>query len=462
MAFNPSQFYATLLSGQTCPVDLQHQIARHATSKKDAKLLSQLVARPDLDPALDEQFANSSNHLVLAAWVSRPERDPQHLIDVVKKDKRITVREAVASISDLPEEVYETLADVDNFKVAYALLTNPSVPSHVRVTAAGHLAANYPAKSGWDVSNKVSSVIRSGPDLVEALCANATRTSLVEMIVDKYDPPAESFGRIVDVLTDAVRNNSDGYWYVTDSIKALLKLAKVNTFPQDRVATVEAVLATYDAGVSSNYRGKTDNVKEFRDALRSQRDPESYGVSLMSHAREATGQDLVDLLAQAVSDASLCDALWLNEHLSIEQRREVAGHMTRRQFTVFEYTNPEIFGVMAANNMCRVTDNLLAHCTNPHESLKAALREAAAGRNYGHVPPEWLMSKYLTREAICDLPMFCFNSVIPAPVSVFVGELLVENFGTSEIHWAAFEGLAATVNGTLGHLIDVVNNAVDV
>jgi hypothetical protein len=114
-----------------------------ARSSKDESLLIALASRDDLPRVMDEFIAAAPSVKVQRARFSRPSMDAATIKEALKKEKRAGVLSAIASTTDLPEEIYATLSRSSFRAVASAVLGNESASAQARTAAAMTLASRY-------------------------------------------------------------------------------------------------------------------------------------------------------------------------------------------------------------------------------------------------------------------------------------------------------------------------------
>lgn len=125
------ELYLTLTKDRSpLPAVLQRRVLAVATTRRDQTLLAALAERVDLDPDVEATLVATGAARVLSAWLSRPGRDRTHLL-AAARDRRVTVRAAVAAVRGLDDEVYTATIGRGEAAVLRALTENRSVSDEV-------------------------------------------------------------------------------------------------------------------------------------------------------------------------------------------------------------------------------------------------------------------------------------------------------------------------------------------
>jgi len=95
-------------------------------------LLEKFAQRPDLAPYADELLGKCENRKVIAAWVSRPDRNPDQVVARILREKRLSVIIDLIKNSKLPEEAQRSLLSRNSRKITKALLESGNLSVEVR------------------------------------------------------------------------------------------------------------------------------------------------------------------------------------------------------------------------------------------------------------------------------------------------------------------------------------------
>lgn len=138
-----SIFYSQLLYSEK-PLDpvTQKSVFRYFLRAKKYKELGRLAERVDTIAELDAKLGSRNEIGVITGWLRRPGRTREEIVSRLTKEKRVSALLPLASMEDLPDEVYERVALQDSAKISVALLANKSVPRPIRTARAAALFAD--------------------------------------------------------------------------------------------------------------------------------------------------------------------------------------------------------------------------------------------------------------------------------------------------------------------------------
>ncbi|MCP4740961.1 MAG: hypothetical protein GY871_01850 [Actinomycetales bacterium] len=126
-----SELWRSALDAGAVPAPVQLRIHNDACRLKDWSLLEKLAGYSELTDEVDALIGSNSRAAIVVAWMKRPGRSSEQLIERVKTEKRVTIQKVLASVEGLPVEVYEDLAGRAGFKALIALLGNRSAGTDV-------------------------------------------------------------------------------------------------------------------------------------------------------------------------------------------------------------------------------------------------------------------------------------------------------------------------------------------
>jgi hypothetical protein len=187
MANTTARFvYEALLSHDATP-EVLRRVYAYADRMKDTDLLVSLTAHPKLDAELESMLAARSEADVLSAWAGRPGRTTEQLIARFAKEKRATLLTSLAQRSDLPEELYNQLANSGLATVCEALALNANAPLAARVDAAGGITRRI--KDTYNAPRQVRSLLGECPqEVIDAAALGTTRFGVMAGLVEKVTP----------------------------------------------------------------------------------------------------------------------------------------------------------------------------------------------------------------------------------------------------------------------------------
>jgi hypothetical protein len=411
-----------------------------------------------LDPELDKQIFESGDHFVLAAWCSRPGRKASELETLIRKDKRITVRSAVAELSGLPLPVYELLAKKPSAKVCVALLMNPSVPPELAVDVARGYSPLMAENGGWSRKNSFSDLLTLRPEIHESLVATVPPMWVTAAVLEfGYVSPTAVERLVRESVWPAIKEMDFSRYYWSNSpLIALNNAARLPGFPTDLEADISALLASKSSG-----RGYGAN--HHQEFINSRKNQRLVKLSTALEARSVTGDEVDQILLtiKTTPDATAALGLWSNPAMPSNRLHELLPYLGpfARAAISSRWADPTAVGLLGGTHPSLLDDSKFAKTTDPGLALSVAMATFLT-ESPGRVPSDsWLRSRFMTPTLALRLPAVALcGEYTPPGIVASVREATMAAFGDRDEAWAMFADLMTNFVGSLRELIDTVTD----
>lgn len=451
-----ADLYASLLTDPACPAQLQHRAYDYGVRHRKPKLLALLAGAPGTGPQLDRLLAEDPQHLVRAAWLSRPGRPVPDILAKLDGENRTTVLTAVAAVAGLPGEVYERISTVPSEKTAVTLLANPSAPLTAKRAAAAVYGLQFSGR--YSAQHELNKVFADQQELLDAL---ASRTELLPVIgyaaeraqltaatvahaaavlcrdLDAHDPGANGSWLQVDLMCNAAAHLA-GQLTLTDADRARLSRSVMALPAGNRSAKrADAVIA-----LGKRPSGLAPAVSPTA-AVRAAATPGELddAVSLVQRTREPA-------LAAALADNPNCGAGRLAEFITLVPATVASRLVVTRARDV------DVLAVLLSENKHLIRDEVFAASGQPVTALAATARRF---RETGKPLPTKLgRSEYATADVVAELPVDYLAGKVTLTTSRATTAALLDRLGDTDACWQTFETLAAGFTGNLGNLLTAV------
>lgn len=458
-----SIFYSQLLYSEK-PIDpvTQKSVFRYFLRAKKYKELGRLAERGDTIAELDEKLGSRNEIGVITGWLRRPGRTREEIVARLAKEKRVSALLPLASMEDLPEEVYERVALQDSAKISVALLANKSVPRSLRVARAAALFADANF-SHWNTVEAVKTSHLFDPGFVADLAPRVTSLAGAHFCLTNGKVTSADASRFLAMALAAEKTDqSDPHrYYHTSYEDVLCLLAEADLVAKD-VEVLTKALRRGEKRNQSRY-GRNDFARglsalesrnsEFEVLLTefvSCTDPVRTGERFTALLKTATDYQKERVLSTGCRHQHLDSALMLphvedirgadEESLVREwERRGDTTVLGRAMVTVF-------YG-----------GHWLEVLKDPLPVLVEAFR--ACGDDE---PPYWLARHQLFLdhpERVVDLLGWGNLLVLASEddkLRTAVSEKVTARLGSDPLLWENFDSLGEDFSGTLGELLDTV------
>lgn len=470
MSSSASKVYLDLLAGTPVPVPVQRRILHWGTSHKDASVLSRLVSIEGLDPDIEAELAQSSHLDVLLAWANRPGRSSEALTERLLKEKRSSLLVGLAERNDLPEEIYENLADNKSVNVRWALLGNTAVKLEIREKVARSLAPEF-RKDNYGGRHQLTAAVGTELSLWRIFLDNINTNVVVTtaLALDIVDKPI--MDRIVDYVEKRASNRTSNL-SVTEIAQSLARRPELETDHVNRL--VVALEGYYQMIKDHTYSYESRRVLETVNQLKAR--PEGGLGQMLESVRTATDETI---LLSAVDDyENATNMMRLDNSIlatAVVNHPLVTTELMSRFFRTTDYTSwvdtskrlvsEGRTDLLAAIGSQIGLDYLFNMVGFQEDVVKLMLKHAYVDRDYdsGRAVGHWLNSaleqqvvNVLSDEFVAQVPAVqLMASASLAPVAM---ALLDEHLGENQRSWETFETLVVDYQGTLPELLNTVNS----
>jgi len=128
-----AEFYEILIEdGSTIDPGVQAGMVTNLIDGEKFHLLEKFAQRPDLAPYADELLGKCENRKVIAAWISRPDRNPDQVVARILCEKRLSVIIDLIKSAKLPEEAQLSLLSRNSKKITRALIESGNLSVEAR------------------------------------------------------------------------------------------------------------------------------------------------------------------------------------------------------------------------------------------------------------------------------------------------------------------------------------------
>lgn len=184
---------------------MQQRIFDYGSKHGDNTLLAELTAHPSLTPELDEQLKDIPAAIVKAAWLSRPGREVEAILDLVAREKRVTVLSTLAAMENIPGEAQLALANrADKKSLLLDIVRNVAFASDARTAAAEKLTAlmatdDKDALDSRSRNDVISNLNSAFPGFLEKHVQDGCREFKVLLAASRHlELPADAMEFLVD------------------------------------------------------------------------------------------------------------------------------------------------------------------------------------------------------------------------------------------------------------------------
>lgn len=455
-----TNLYRGLLDGGDVSPMLQHRILAYGKATGSNALLAALAVLPDLAPEVDDALKDVNAAAVLAAWVSRPGRDPAALSTLALSDKRQVVRAALASFEGLDQESYRHLALNASLAVAMTLLGNPALENSNRVLAAASLGRCTPVS--YRKEDEVKLALGGDPELVEAFLAEAKDITALVMALGTEDLTQAAQLRAVGLLAVLLGTEKRAQSSRLNPQGNLLKLRRALIAlvgrPELTLVTAGALKSTFRADPVL----EDELNAEVHMHLAAARSTPPPGSSTLARVRTARTPDEVlaaAKLAAGLRQPALVSALVGHSAMTPEAMAVLApalDYHNKYAAASLWVRDPAVLTEILVAVPSLLNDVLLKRLADPRPVLVEVIRRVCEqGRP---LPTSLLASRYLSPDVVARVPAsYLAQSKLPVVLYQKAAELLEDAFGDDPVAWENFEQLAVDLSGTsLGELVEAV------
>lgn len=477
MSIEIAQVYKSLLANAKPSYNLQIKIFNYASRTKNTDLLARLASHADLDTSVDLLLKGSDYAAVKAAWASRDGRTVQDLQDLVKGEKRVKILQALAEKENLPEELYEAIANQSKGQGALtALCMNQSVSFETRKVAAKNfaiIADELDGSRSSKLSNSVSAILTSSPDLGDTLveftnnpiliCAASTNSPLNESNQLKVAHLMKS-----ETSSMAKNNNRNGYYaynWISTSAESMNSFGKLSADAVQIIISAVTELINYHTKNNNKYYidNLNDLIKELK--VNNSKNYVDY-VKLVSECNTCEElTDLVNKVSMLVNSSSRNNLNFRADSVALAVIASPYSNPTHvKEMCHFLSWSTYRQALKVTNDMDKIVqilyhapyiglENEISKTSDPRKCVEKLV--AIYTSNDSQIPAEILNSKFITKSVVEKLPLsVLYSDSLPGVILSMIGEQL-ENGLASEEAWLNFEAIGSNFNGTIEDLIKV-------
>jgi hypothetical protein len=487
VAVQPERTYRMVLASDR-PVShaLQAHIFNWGKTSKDYELLAVLAAVKGLSPEVDAKLSKVTNHLVQAAYVSRPDRDPEILSARAQKDTRVSVLEPLASCANLSAQAYHALARSSSRAVALPLAANTAAPLEDR-TKAVSTVVNSMFSAGYGEISIYHKMLKEqahlvGPAFTDMLASEPSQHSdlnvsiLLSAIFGSAEITIDDFGLdeadllleiMLRELQNALRSHKEkaakkgGAYYgsagslatILGQIVAAMASAKISQARRDEFAA----LAT--AELTSTLLVKEIKLTLQRLLVVTGYTTEEKALTSLAEITESKDCQRLTEIAQNLDPKdpqtpAWASALVCNKHADVGVVHTVLERVGPRMYDLAKLAQAriedhDVVVELAKSNRCAMRDELLSTSKNP-SALYVTLCEAVPEIMSSYAPH----SVYVTSDSLGKLPVSFLERAETASDKVreMVTDLITTNLGDNIRAWELFDDLSTHVPGSIEHL----------
>lgn len=462
-----------------------HQVMKRT---KNEDLAAAMARRADTLDEIDADLSNWGSAKVQAAWFARPGRDMTAAVQRLRKEKRVTILEVVASVESLNSAIYEICADRDAARVALPLMINDSVPTPQRQAAARTLAKQFENISYRRQHDLIAASVACGPEITDAfVCASLdlqTTNRVLAVINSLGTKAAEHVHKLChDILQQIPKIHAEkiveskkvaagryysGQYDVSNPLRVVFESTKFVAILTDHRSKERDLLASQAQALVELFEKKQ---WQYDDDLR------KVMLNILSnitgsHVRGNPGLDAIknasttERLLQIVNDlekkheldrASALAAI-SSPHATVEVALTVSGAFGWGEIDrILEAKNRELSAPVKATLLMGTYDfsdrkiEKYALNTTPHELWMEVVY--AAMRTRTELPEQLMSSSYARPDVIPNLPLKVFSqSNTPGWLMTGFSEYLTSQLTTEEA-WDAFEVLAPNHLGSVTQIV---------
>lgn len=453
-----ARFYRNLLDTPEVPAVLQSRMLEWGTQHRDNALLKTLAAHPDLSPEVDDRLADISAARVRAAWLQRPDRDPEVVAAAIRDEKRISVLTGLAQQTDLSPQQYQLLSEREHGAVLYALVTNQAVPFPIREDCLGRWCSKDNQVS-YRASYMLLSLLRAEPELQDAYAAHVRHYDTAIQFAASPNLSVATQARLLrdGILTpclkvSAYRPHPDQALQLAIQLAANPALDP-NLVPElldwlrkDRPDTAPASLAQVSSAIKNLETNRARHGAKGAVSLsgiRSETDPERLH-KLALKAREDRDQGLALALARNLAVTG--------EPLSVVARLLTPGAV--RSLVALRSGHPEDAARILVAHPYLLTDDVLQASGQPAEVLQACARGISTLNPSVGLVDQIATSRYLNRSVVLAIPPHVASLAAGPELRVQMAEAICSALGDDEPAWRIFESLAGDFEGSLAELLE--------
>lgn len=454
--------------------EMQTRIFDYSCKQQDWSTIVALAKYSALDPTVDAQIKKQDQLDVLHAWVTRPGRTSDELVERILSDKRVNVLLPLAAIHGLDAKVYQTIAKIKSPKLGEVLATNPSVPDNIRLAKVREYALRAPRGAHQrheELLHKICCAnMPDTTDIVRRMYEAVAETTLITpWIVACLQRPyvrESDLNRWIDQLTH-IYEGGDGQWYWRNAeITTMIGSKTLN--PEQRaklLANAKSYVATQGQrwrigqlnDVIATIESTNDEFEKLLGELEQETDP-TRSDYLVATLRVSCKADDLSRLAGIVARhqyVSVAVGMTLLAHIPASGYQNDLKTFILRLEAEREYDHliEVIEKQSGGSHYLPMPVRFLAQA---EQFLRYyAKQEMDAGRNL----PDWFTETNLINRdlelAVKALrwPRLCQSLSNFPGLALLVEQRMLETLGTDVTRWEAFTTLSHDFDGSLEDLL---------
>lgn len=475
------RIFATNLELGNADGGTQSEIFKYAIKEKNYDLLTKLANYQFLDPNIVTSFNNNNSSEVRKIWLVCKNIKSKDVINLLSKEKRLAVLEAVASSTRHREKVFTFLYDnTTDADIMHTLLNNDAVNAKLKVKILiKSMALKSGKSSGVGLSVFASELMYSDDNtLLNEILAEPKLLKLTCVIIDHNGiKPSEILivhGVIADEITKLTKKLSDNDTFsqedkvLSDSIALTLSKLELSKNQTSLLKQKLLEFNTVAKGKSSNELHEYINstfkgiVTKLEGSSKSVLAEITQEVSLAKHNKDMItifnkvtklfGSEILNYRERDKIRMILADSPASDFDFSVSMINLIEGLYTPLDFSIY-LKRPQTYAyALATTNLVNVKEALTLS-SDPKLCFEVLLNTYVA--NEGYVPDPFFEEGLIGEEEILNLPVELISlSGFPKEVETTVMNIISRTL-TSPANWEVFTTLSKNFEGSLKELLNI-------
>ena len=464
---NIREFLTAALDTSEPSLQLQNRAYEYGMNKNDTALLAQLATLPNLYPEIDAKLRNHKSAVVKAAWASRPNRSADELAGMIEGEKRVTVLNALARLTELPDYVHTSLiANSPSRGPLLEIVKNPALAVDHRLAAATKLLQVRPDDSlhaRWgDAADVLQHVIDIEYDL-GAITTEPAHWAAAVLYRALTAPQQLAVAELLAALQDGNNTNAADLELITRVLDAFADRGDID--PIAGKILVECAELTIKTIKNTQYRYRASSVEDTVKRLRSE--ISGTAAKFEQQIREADSTEVIDKIITKVNSrqsgsrqishdrlANMALLVLMNQHSTVKQIERIEdwfGYHFAAQALRLTSNPGKIAWVLLKDYY--VDLELLHQLPNAIEVMHAIIERCKGDKT--QLPDELLESPLLTVEMLYDLPFAqILDDSVPRHLRDQAFARIISSLSEQEL-WETFVSLGDEFEGSLNDLLNV-------
>lgn len=477
-------------------VKIQTILADEALRNKDVNVLVSLLNNEHLNKEVDAKLAKLPDAAVVKAWMRKPGRNKEEIVNRVSKEKRVTVLQTVAELTELDEQTYQTLwkkpvSLPGRVKMGFSLINNHSVNEELKTEIKNTIfdiayKKDLKVELTYEQLGKLKQLYVGKPADIEWLktllnSADYNPAEIAVFFLKTYqlentltDPKLSA--TLLQILLSGSNNRGYGYGLTPETTYKLYAIAGAangenNVDEQtlkDLNTQLQKALGTYRKGIVRRLQDVYDNRYTYQTGTVLQ---PSYVTAACEMLETTTDPQQLAKLVETICDGEKVDnetveLVWKNKYLSEETRIFFLRNATPRFWSSsndnLEDLCPDITSLaILTGERINIRTDSWSKTGQAEEVLKETIRVSEkyglAGKNHYFKWSDYVRGIVSPADYANYLPARVFRETTVGGDSTLVGKLALASLNKeNETTIKALMQLLPTFTGTWGELLDTV------